>query len=57
MEERSRASSQKKPAAIRIMIRIGSWAIVNVNMAIAGPKARKAHPKNSATVILSTYLI
>lgn len=51
IEESSRASSQKNPAAMRIIIRMGSWAMVNVNMAMAGPKAKPAHPKNSATVI------
>lgn len=57
IEESSRARSQKNPAAIRIIIRIGSWAIVNVNIAIAGPNAMKAHPKNSATVIGNVYLL
>lgn len=43
--------SQKKALAISIIILIGSAAIVNVNMASGGPKARKAQPKKSMTVI------
>lgn len=44
--------SHKKAAATKIIIRIGSWATVIVNMANGGPNARNAHPKNSGNVIL-----
>lgn len=46
------AQSHTNAAATKIMIRIGSWATVMVNMANGGPKARKAQPKNSGKVIL-----
>ncbi|KZC08980.1 hypothetical protein WN55_11443 [Dufourea novaeangliae] len=45
--------SQKKALAISIIIRIGSAAIVNMNMDIGGPKARRAQPKNSISVIFT----
>lgn len=45
--------SQKNALAISMMIRMGSIAIVNVNIASGGPKASKAHPKKSVTVILT----
>ncbi|EFA03459.1 hypothetical protein TcasGA2_TC013452 [Tribolium castaneum] len=50
-EDNRRETSQKNAAAIRIMIRTGSWAIVNTNIANGGPKAKKVHPKNSTKVI------
>lgn len=39
--------------AIRTMTRNGSLAMVNKNMAKAGPKEMKVQPKNSMTVILT----
>lgn len=44
--------SHTNAAATRIIIRIGSWAMVIVNIANGGPNARKAQPKNSGKVIL-----
>lgn len=38
------------------IILIGSFAIVKQNIANGAPNARKAHPKNSVTVIVITYL-
>ena len=52
IDDKSNETSQKKEAAMRMMIRMGSWAIVSVNIAIGGPKARNEQPKNSTTVIL-----
>lgn len=46
------AQSHTNAAATRIIIRIGSWAMVIVNIASGGPNARKAQPKNSGRVIL-----
>lgn len=43
--------SHKNAAATNIIIRMGSWAMVIENMANAGPKARKAQPKNSGKVM------
>lgn len=40
-------SSQKKALAIRIIILIGSLAIVKANIARGGPNARNVQPKNS----------
>lgn len=45
--------SHTNAAATKIITRIGSWAMVMVNMASAGPNARKAQPKNSGKVIVS----
>lgn len=53
MEDRTRERSQKKEAAIRMMMRTGSWAMVKMKRTNGGPKARKVQPKNSAIVILS----
>lgn len=44
--------SHTNAAATRIIIRIGSCAMVIVNIANGGPNARKAQPKNSGKVIL-----
>lgn len=44
--------SHTNAAATRMIIRMGSWAMVIVNMASAGPNARNAQPKNSGNVIL-----
>jgi len=52
-DEISSDSSQKKAAAMRIMIRTGSLAIVKTNRAKGGPKAMKVQPKNSGNVIFS----
>lgn len=57
IEDRSSDTSQKKPAAIRMIILIGSCAIVKVNIAMDGPNAKKAHPKNSATVIVTLSVV
>lgn len=38
--------------AMRMMTRRGSLAMVKMKRANAGPKAMKAHPKNTATVII-----
>lgn len=51
IDDSSREMSQKKALAIRIIILMGSAAMVKVNMASGGPKARKAQPKKSITVI------
>ncbi|KAI4498061.1 hypothetical protein M0802_006885 [Mischocyttarus mexicanus] len=51
-DDKSKEMSQKKALAISMIILIGSLAIVNVNMANGGPKAKKAQPKKSITVIL-----
>jgi hypothetical protein len=51
IDDTNKEQSQKKAAAIKIIILIGSWATVNVNIANAGPKARNAHPKNSGKVM------
>lgn len=48
--------SHTNAAATKIMIRIGSCAMVMVNIAKAGPNVRKAQPKNSGKVILSLLL-
>lgn len=37
------------------IILIGSFAIVKQNIANGAPNAKKAHPKNSATVIVFEY--
>lgn len=52
-DDRSNAQSHKNAAAIKIIIRIGSCAIVIVNIANGGPNAKNAHPKNSGNVIAS----
>lgn len=52
MDDSKKEINQKKELAINIMIRMGSIAIVKVNIAKGGPKANKAHPKKSMTVIL-----
>ena len=36
---------------MRMIILIGSLAMVKMNIARGGPKARRPHPKNSMTVI------
>lgn len=50
-DDSSNAHSQTKAAATSTMIRIGSWAMVNVNIANDGPNARNVQPKNSGKVI------
>lgn len=45
--------SQKNALTIKMMILMGSIAILKVNIANGGPNAKKAHPKKSITVILS----
>lgn len=51
-DDSNKEMSQKKALAISMIILMGSAATVNVNMASGGPKARKAQPKKSITVIL-----
>lgn len=51
-DESKSEQSHTNAAATKMMIRIGSCAMVMVNMARAGPKARKAQPKNSGKVML-----
>ena len=43
-------------ADIKMMIRIGSFAIDIQNIANGGPNAMKAQPKNSITVILLSLI-
>lgn len=52
-DDSSREMSQKKALAISMIILMGSAAMVNVNMASGGPKAKQAQPKKSITVIFS----
>jgi len=47
----ARISAKKKALTINIIILMGSAAMVNINMASGGPKARQAQPKKSITVI------
>lgn len=56
-DENSKESNQKNAAAIKMMMRIGSEARVNTNIDRTGPKTRKVHPKNSATVILNLIYV
>lgn len=51
-EDISKARSHKNDENIKRMILIGESAIVKTNIARGAPKARKAQPKNSATVII-----
>lgn len=51
IDDMSNDISQKNALAINMMIRIGSIAIVHVNIAIGGPKAKNAQPKKSIAVI------
>lgn len=53
-DDSNREHSQKNAAATKIIIRMGSWAIVNVNIANGGPNAKNVQPKNSGTVIFTT---
>lgn len=52
-DDRSSEHSQTKAAATSTMMRMGSWAMVNVNMANAEPNARNVQPKNSGKVIFT----
>lgn len=54
-EEISKANNHINDENINRIILIGESLIVKQNMANGVPKARKAHPKNSATVILITF--
>ena len=54
-EEISKANNHINDENINKIILIGESLIVKQNMANGVPKARKAHPKNSATVILITF--
>lgn len=46
-EEIRSDSNQKNALAINIIILTGSFEIVKINIAKAGPKATEAQPKNS----------
>lgn len=50
-DDNSNEHNQTKAAATSTMIRIGSWAMVNVNIANDGPNASNVQPKNSGKVI------
>lgn len=52
-DDSSRAHSQTNAAATNTIMRMGSWAMVIVNIANAGPNARKVQPKNSGKVIFT----
>lgn len=52
-DDSSNEHSQTKAAATNTIMRIGSWAMVNVNIANDGPNARNVQPKNSGKVILT----
>lgn len=56
MDDSSSEQSHRKAAATKMIIRMGSWAIDNVNIANGGPNARQAQPKNSAAVIALLYV-
>lgn len=55
-DEINKAKSHKNDENISRMIFIGESEIVKINIASGIPKARKAQPKNSATVILTAEL-
>lgn len=50
-DDNSSEQSHTNAAATRMIIRMGSCAMVMLNMANGGPKARNAQPKNSGIVI------
>lgn len=56
-DDNSSEHSQKNAAATNIIIRIGSLAIVNANIASGGPNAKNEQPKNSGTVIFLIRLL
>lgn len=56
-DDRSSEHSQTKAAATSTMMRMGSLAMVNANIAKDGPNARNVQPKNSGKVIFTQYLI
>lgn len=51
-DESSNEHNHINAAATKMIIRIGSCAIVIINIASGGPKAKKTPPKNSGTVIM-----
>lgn len=51
-DEINKARSHKNEEKISRMIFIGESEIVKINIASGHPNARKAQPKNSATVIV-----
>lgn len=53
-DEINKARSHKNDEKMSRMILMGESAIVNINIARGAPKAKKAQPKNSATVIVAT---
>lgn len=52
-DEIKRANSHTNEENISKIIFIGESDIVRQNIASGAPNARKAHPKNSATVMIS----
>lgn len=54
IEDANKASSHKNDEKMNKIILIGLSEIVKINIARGAPNARKAQPKNSATVILSS---
>lgn len=56
-EEINSANSQRNDEKISKMILMGESEIVKINIASGIPKARKAQPKNSATVMLVALLL
>lgn len=51
-EDNSSEQSHMNAAATKMIMRIGSCAMVITNMANGGPNTRKIPPKNSAIVIV-----
>lgn len=54
IEDDNKARSHKNDEKMNKIILIGLSEIVNINIARGAPNARKAQPKNSATVIFSS---
>jgi hypothetical protein len=52
-DDMSSARSHKNDENMSRIIFMGESAIVKINIAKGAPKARKAQPKNSATVIVT----
>lgn len=51
-DEANKANSHKNELNINRIILIGESEIVKINIASGSPKAKKAQPKNSATVMI-----
>lgn len=54
-EEINKANSHKNELNIKRIILIAESEIVKINKAKGNPNAKKAQPKNSATVMVSSY--